>query len=350
MAAQSLHQGIPSITATLLESSFAQLGECPIWDIASQSILWVDIEGKKFFKRGWGEESTSTFDLPERPGCFCLCEDGRMIFAFENGPAFYDPIVGFNSLERIAQWEQIPSKNGTGIATRMNDGRVDPMGRLVVGGYDDEPPTDGSPPRSAIYRLDPSKMELELLVPNVQCANSICFSPSGDSMYFTDSMYNPRGIFRSNNYHKLKENEILDMKSNVETDENTKVETFIEWTEQEMRSGLFDLALPDGAVVDAEGRVWSALFGLGKIARYDAQGKIDFIIEVPDVKYVTCLAFGGPDLRSVFITNGEPLLYHKLGKTLSEDQRGSSGGLFVATLPDNIGGGLPEAKFGQKKP
>lgn len=270
------------------------------------------------------------------------------MFAFELGPAYYSPEIGASSLDRITDWEKIPSLsgNGYGYATRMNDGRVDPMGRLVVGGYDDEAPKEG-PPRSAIYRLDPKTKKLEKLVSKVQCANAICFSPSGDTMYFTDSTANPRRIFKAPRYEEIRDGDELMMDSTADENTRNRVETHVQWSEEDKASGLYGLALPDGAVVDAEGKVWSAQFGLGRVVRYDLTGtNIDFIIEVPQISYVTCLAFGGKDYRTVFITNGEPLLHRKLGKELSEEKQHVGGGLFAVTLPEGIGGGLPEAKFG----
>lgn len=44
-AAVSSSLDVRSITATLVDPCKALLGECPIWDDSTQSILWIDIEG-----------------------------------------------------------------------------------------------------------------------------------------------------------------------------------------------------------------------------------------------------------------------------------------------------------------
>jgi sugar lactone lactonase YvrE len=69
--------------------------------------------------------------------------------------------------------------------------------------------------------------------------------------------------------------------------------------------------LPDGAAVDAHGRVWIAIYGAGKIAAFRPDGSLERSIDMP-VKLVSSLAFGGPALDRIFVTTiahgalGEP--------------------------------------------
>jgi sugar lactone lactonase YvrE len=58
---------------------------------------------------------------------------------------------------------------------------------------------------------------------------------------------------------------------------------------------------PDGPVVDVEGCIWSGLFGGWGLARYSPAGTLIERIEVPCAN-VTKAAFGGDDLRTLFIT------------------------------------------------
>ena len=59
--------------------------------------------------------------------------------------------------------------------------------------------------------------------------------------------------------------------------------------------------LPDGMAIDEEDGVWVALWGGGAVHRYDAAGRLDLVVELP-VSQVTACTFGGPDLRTLFIT------------------------------------------------
>jgi sugar lactone lactonase YvrE len=86
--------------------------------------------------------------------------------------------------------------------------------------------------------------------------------------------------------------------------------------------------MPDGLTVDADGCVWAALYGGGRVHRYTPSGGLDRVIEVPAPRTTAC-AFGGRDLTDLYITTArsrEPL----------------SGSVFV--VPD-AGRGLPSPAF-----
>jgi sugar lactone lactonase YvrE len=54
--------------------------------------------------------------------------------------------------------------------------------------------------------------------------------------------------------------------------------------------------------MDSEGGVWSARWQSGKIVRFDPEGKITVEIDLPTAWHVTCLIFGGPDLKDLYAT------------------------------------------------
>mgnify|MGYP006284376539 CR=1 FL=1 len=60
-------------------------------------------------------------------------------------------------------------------------------------------------------------------------------------------------------------------------------------------------AVPDGSTVDAEGFLWNAEWDGWRLTRYAPDGQIDRIIELPVQKPTSC-AFGGPDLKTLYIT------------------------------------------------
>jgi sugar lactone lactonase YvrE len=63
----------------------------------------------------------------------------------------------------------------------------------------------------------------------------------------------------------------------------------------------FPRGLPDGSTVDSEGFLWNCRFFGGCIVRIAPDGEIDRTVEIP-VRNVTTCTFGGPDLRTLFIT------------------------------------------------
>jgi sugar lactone lactonase YvrE len=63
-----------------------------------------------------------------------------------------------------------------------------------------------------------------------------------------------------------------------------------------------DAGVPDGLCVDAEGCVWSAHWGGSRVTRYDPDGRIERVIELPAAQ-ITCPAFGGADLDTLYVSS-----------------------------------------------
>jgi sugar lactone lactonase YvrE len=71
----------------------------------------------------------------------------------------------------------------------------------------------------------------------------------------------------------------------------------------------------DGLAVDVQGGVWVALGEGGAIARFEADGRLDEVIDLP-AGFVSSLCFGGPDMRDVLITTADNGVNRDLGGTL----------------------------------
>ena len=61
---------------------------------------------------------------------------------------------------------------------------------------------------------------------------------------------------------------------------------------------------PDGLTVDEQGGVWVALNGGGAVRRYDPNGLLSEVVEVPTPKVTAC-TFGGSDLDQLFVTTSQ---------------------------------------------
>ena len=58
----------------------------------------------------------------------------------------------------------------------------------------------------------------------------------------------------------------------------------------------------DGAIIDAEGNMWNAQWGGGRIAGYGPDGEFLEVHDIP-ARQVTCPAFGGSDLTTLYVTS-----------------------------------------------
>lgn len=134
-----------------------------------------------------------------RPGCFALCQSGQLLFAFEHGFAMYNPddqqmtFIG----KCGSSWKQ-DDLLLSGYAVRLNDGRVDRAGRLVVGGINFTGIAQGENEWKAVqpcYTIESDNKdenrEFKLAVlenmPLVRITNGICFSTCGTKMFHCDS-------------------------------------------------------------------------------------------------------------------------------------------------------------------
>ena len=98
------------------------------------------------------------------------------------------------------------------------------------------------------------------------------------------------------------------------------------------------VAKPDGMSIDAEGGLWIAFWDAAEIRRYGPNRELDVVIRVPATQVTSC-AFGGPDLRDLYITSARTELP---AEALAEQPH--AGGLFRVRAP--VAGLLPRSFAG----
>ncbi len=293
-----------------------ELGEGLVWDEESNSLWFLDINGKRLFQMKWGTDVVKSWSLPKCAGSLAIVSDTgeksplRLLLAFEDGFYYYNTGTG----ER----EAIPSPYVQEEGLLLNDGRCDRQGRFICGGINTNGiSTDGWEPKAKAYQVNYSSKGPvgKVLLPGpFRCYNGTCFSPDGTTMYCCDSPTQ----------------NILAYDYNVETGEvcNSRILVTIE--------GGF----PDGATVDAQGFLWVAVYGLGKITRINPttreQGPS---FHTPGAKLTTCCCFGGPLLDTLFVTTARPSNDEELS-----NQPGS-GSLYALRFCEAGVQALPEPRF-----
>ncbi len=194
----------------------------------------------------------------------CTIDDATQLIATEKGPARARRRLGRLTLHTALEADESD--------TRSNDGRVHPSGALWIGTMGRKAEAG----RGSIYWFRGG--ELRRLYAQVSIPNAICFSADGTVGYFADSA---RG-----DIHRV----ALDPETGLPDGEPA---VFVP-------AGAFEGA-PDGAVTDAEGNVWNARWGAGRIEVFSPEGKHLRSLSLP-ARQPSCPAFTGRHLDQLLVT------------------------------------------------
>ena len=277
------------------------LGEGIQWDALGQTLWWTDIQARELLRCQWPAVDTMIrSSLPERLGSFGLCADGqRLIAAFESGIARYD--LNRGTTEWLMKLPPMPAK------VRFNDGRVDRQGRFWCGTMVEG---DRSIALGQLFCTE-RQGEVQCREEGILISNGICWSPNSERFFFADS---PRHEIYAFDFDAVG-GRLSNRRVFARTPEGVH---------------------PDGADVDEEGGLWSAQWGAGQVARYTPDGKVDRLLKVP-ASQPTCVAFGGPDLKHLFVTSARDGL-----NDAALDAQPQAGNVFVFETDVR---GLPSARF-----
>ncbi|MQQ10172.1 SMP-30/gluconolactonase/LRE family protein [Epibacterium sp. SM1979] len=238
------------------------LGEGAFWHPRQQQFYWFDILEKRLYTLEAGTERFWQFD--ECVSALGWVDGTRFILASASGLWLFDSETGDKSL--------LVALEADNPQTRSNDGRADPWGGFWIGtmGYNAE---RGA---GAIYRY--FQGALRKLVPDVTISNAICFAPDRSCAYYTDTHLG------------------LIMRQPLDPQDGWPMgrpQVFLDLSDEDFG--------PDGAVVDQDGNLWNAQWGAARVAAYAPDGTFEAEIPVPTPQ-VSCPAFGGPDLSTLFVT------------------------------------------------
>jgi sugar lactone lactonase YvrE len=261
-----------SYTPKCVLESKAELGEHPLWSVEGRCLYWLDIERSTINRFVPSTGESVGWKLPARPGCFALRAEGGAIIAAQD--AFYKMDFESGAIERL-----MPASHDPAVM-RFNDGRTDTHGRLWVStvrvDMDLSKTLD-----NAYYRLD--GRGLERMLHSVGIPNGTAFSPNGKIMYRAQS----------------ETREIYCYDYDLVTGTPTSERLFANVPDH--------YGMPDGAAVDTQGGYWVALSAPpsgppnGGVARFTPDGKLERYFDLP-VPFVTMIAFGGPNLSTLYIT------------------------------------------------
>lgn len=264
----------------------AQLGEGPLWVSDEKSLYFVDILSKKLYRYQPETGLLSNWEAPSRIGFVLPVEDGTFFAGLPDGLHRFNPKTGVFSHACAVE----PEHPGN----RLNDGCVDRQGRIWFGTMDDgETQESGS-----IYRVVYHKGALEISHwdGGYIVSNGPALSPCGKKLYACSSPHQLVYVFDVDEKGDLGNKRVF---------------------------ARFSYGYPDGVVVDSAGNLWCGTWGGGQITRFRPDGT-----ELPPIKLpvanVTKIAFGGDDLKTVYITTASKGLSMK-----DHENQPQAGGLFA---------------------
>lgn len=242
-----------------------QLGEGTWWSARENAVYWVDILAPALHRYSLATAQVSTWPMPEKIG---------WVVERRNRPGF---IAGLQSgivelrLDPV-MWKPIVDPEPQLPGNRMNDAKVDAMGRIWAGTMDVEIlEVTGS-----LYRLD-TDLRVTQQDTGYLITNGPAFGASNECLYHTDTGRSV--IYR------------FDFSADGEISGKTEFIRFpAEWGN------------PDGMTVDAEGGLWVAHWGGGCVSRFNPDGTLDRRISLPASQITNC-AFGGENLDRLFVTS-----------------------------------------------
>jgi sugar lactone lactonase YvrE len=277
-------------------SRVSSWGEGPLW--WQDRLYSVDIESHSVVRFDPVSGQETVWNTGERVGCVVPRSGGGLVIAGDNGFSFLDPVSGTKSPIADPEPDKKPDN-------RFNDGKCDPAGRFWAGTISTVKKTGDA----RLYRLDPDLRVSEVYGP-VTNSNGICWNAAADVMYYIDT---PTRKVLAFDYH---------LETGAISDPRTVIDT----------AALGIEGSPDGMTIDWLGNLWIAICHGGCVLCFDpSTGKPLERIEYPCIE-TTAPAFGGPDLRTLYVTTG-------IKKGLEEPLAGR---LFAVELPVR---GLPTHPF-----
>ncbi|SLN60639.1 L-arabinolactonase [Pseudoruegeria aquimaris] len=239
------------------------LGEGPLWHPLRKQFFWFDILNRQLCSNVNGEALTWQFD--EYVSAAGWIDRTRLLIASQSQLFAFDVETGAQA--------HVVALEADDPVTRSNDGRADPWGGFWIGTMG----INAEPQAGAIYRY--YKGELRLLFPEITISNAICFAPDRSCAYFCDTDV---GII---------------MRQGLRADTGWPTGPAEEWLDLGA-----DGLNPDGAVVDANGNLWNAQWGAGRVACYGPHGGLLQTLSVGAAQ-ATCPAFGGEDGTDLLVTS-----------------------------------------------
>ena len=247
----------------------AELGEGPVWVDRDEALWFVDIKKQKIHRYDPASGSKRSWESPEQVGFVLPAERGGFVAGLQSGLHHFDETSG--------EFELIVEVDSDKPTNRLNDGVVDPQGRLWFGTMDNNEKAKSG----AFYCFADGRLT-RTQIDNIEITNGPAVSPDGRVLYYVDTL---KGT--------------IDCADIQDVGSLTNLRSFVRIDPAKGH--------PDGPTIDREGCVWISLYAGWEARRYSPAGELIESVHFP-VANITKVAFGGPDLRTAYATTARQML------------------------------------------
>jgi D-xylonolactonase len=244
-------------------NSKAILGEGTLWVPSHNSIYFVDIKKKKILTLNIKTNKKKIIKVDKEIGFLAHIKKDIFILGLQSELR----IINLKNKETI---RSIPIEKDKPL-NRINDGKIDPKGRLWFGTMDNP---ERSIKNGSLYCLD-KKLNIHKVDTKYYITNGPAFI-NAENFLHTDS--------RSKIIYKIKINKKYKI---------VKKTKFLKFSKKE--------GSPDGMTIDSKKNVWVCHFGGACISVYNLRGKKIHKIDLP-AKNITNCTFGGLNNNEVFVS------------------------------------------------
>ena len=240
----------------------SDLGEGPIWSPQTNCVTWTDITQSVFHTADIDTGATQSFSAPSMVGAIAHTHGGDYVAANQEGFAFVGIDGKFSQLHSFLADDM-----------RMNDGKVDPVGRFWAGSL----ALSFEAERGSLYVLEKDGSYRSVL-DKCTLSNGMGWSPDAHYFYYIDSI---PGVLKRFDFDSV----------------------------QGLISNPIDLiafdtskGIPDGMSVSSDGKIVVALWDGGRVEIYEPDGTKATEIELGVSRPTSC-TFGGTDGNVLIVTS-----------------------------------------------
>ncbi|HTR65888.1 MAG TPA: SMP-30/gluconolactonase/LRE family protein [Terriglobales bacterium] len=251
-------------------------GEGAVWHAAHEAVYWTDINRFLVHRFTPADQCVRTWLFDEPVTAIILTGQQEILaVVLGSGVILWEPATDsrHDPIFQLKGWPKV----------RLNDARADPRGVLWMGSMRNNVNSDGSEGIAGgqdgeLLSLAPDGA-VKVWRRNIGISNTVAWSPDRRHFYSGDTLAN---VIWAYDYDAA---------------------TGAISNEQPFLQG-FERGVPDGSTVDSEGFLWNCRFFGGCIVRVAPGGTIDQVVEMP-VKNITTCTFGGPDLKTLYVTTAK---------------------------------------------